>query len=65
MKDIEYRNYIIRYDVKPIPIRSFDYNYCHIDYDGPGDNRSGCAPSVESCKKEIDDLCEDGVTDNG
>ena len=28
-----YRNYIIQYDPPPIPLRQFDWDFAHEDYD--------------------------------
>ena len=51
-----YRNYRIQYDPPPIPIRSCDYQFVHVDYDGPGDHRHGAASSLEMAKAEIDSM---------
>jgi len=49
-----HRGYNITYWQKPIPDRNQDYDWCHADYDGPGDNRCGSAASVQDCKDAID-----------
>ncbi len=62
-----YRNYIIKYDPPPIPIRSCDWQFCHEDYDGapnetggpPADHRSGFAPTLEDAKCLIDEMIDD------
>jgi len=51
---IEYKGFRIECSPKPISYRGFDYDWCHLDYDGEGDNRIGQAASVEDCKTEID-----------
>jgi hypothetical protein len=49
----------IKYNPKPIPTRSCDYDFWHEDYDGPEDNRCGNAESAESCLSQIEEI-EDG-----
>ena len=51
-----YRNYNISYDPPPVPTRAWDYQFAHVDYDGPGDNRCGTAPSLEDAKRQIDEI---------
>jgi hypothetical protein len=58
LPDRFYRGYKIAYDPPPIPIRSFDYHYAHVHYDGEGDPRCGATCSVDQAKREIDDLIE-------
>lgn len=53
----KYKGYFIWYEPKPIPI-SIDYSFCHLDYDGPGDNRCGFAESTEDAMKQIRELEE-------
>lgn len=50
-----YRGYLIHYDPAPIST-PFDYRFVHQDYDGPGDGRCGCSPSIEAAKSRIDDI---------
>lgn len=50
-----YRHCTITYDPPPIPYRGADYRWTHLDYDGPGDRRHGCAASVEAAQAEIDE----------
>lgn len=57
--EVKYRGYTISYWAKPIPIRNFDWDFVHDDYDGPGDLRCGSAPSVEAAKAEIDEKIAD------
>ena len=50
-----YRGYRIAYDPKPIPDRSHDWDWVHVEYDGPEDRRCGTAASIEAAKREIDE----------
>ncbi len=54
-----YRGFLIDYDPPPIPTRAHDWQWCHENYDGPGDNRWGSAPSLEAAKAAIDERIED------
>lgn len=54
-----YRGYRITYDPPPIPTRACDWQYAHVDYDGPGDNRCGYAASLDDAKRDIDALYEE------
>lgn len=54
-----YRGYRISIDPKPIPDRGFDFDFAHIDYDGPGDKRCGNGASVSDCKDRIDEIEEE------
>lgn len=49
-----YRNYKITYNPKPIPDRRHDWDFVHIDYDGPPDHRCGTSSSYEQAKRDID-----------
>lgn len=51
---MKYRGYTITHNPKPIPLRAFDYDYVHDEYDGPDDDRCGSEPSVKECKVAID-----------
>lgn len=51
-----YRNYEISYDPPPIPMRGMDYNFAHVDFDGPEDHRCGCAASVDDAQSRIDEI---------
>lgn len=55
-KEYRYGGYTIRYDIKPIPIRSHDWTWVHMEYDGPEDDRIGTADSVESAVAQIDEF---------
>ena len=55
MSEVEYRGYTIRFNPPPIPIRSHDWEFVHVDYDGPEDSRIGTASSVDAAKSEIDE----------
>lgn len=54
----KYRHFVIAYDPPPIPIRGFDWEFVHEDYDGPNDNRCGRAGSLEEAMATIDELSE-------
>lgn len=56
-----YRAFHITYDPPPIPDRRWDYSYVHYDYGGEGDPRHGHAASVEACKREIDEMYDEGA----
>jgi|GEM_PF-1362400 len=56
--EFTHRSYRIRYNPPPVPFRGFDWEWCHIDYDGPEDNRIGRSCSLEAAKEAIDDLDE-------
>lgn len=51
-----YGPYQIRYNPPPIPSRGHDWEWWHMDYDGPGDRRCGTSPSLEAAKQDIDEL---------
>lgn len=55
-----YRDYKISYDPPPVPTRAWDYQFAHVDYDGPGDNRCGTATSLEDAKRQIDEIIANG-----
>ena len=58
-----YRNYKIEYNPKPIPDRSFDWDYVHEDYDGApdgGDDRCGAVASFEAAILAINELEDEG-----
>lgn len=60
---VKYLDYQIVYNPKPIPLRAFDWDFYHSDYDGPGDIRIGVAPSVEEAKARILELIEEESED--
>jgi hypothetical protein len=45
-----YRGFLITYDPPPIPMRGFDYEFSHVDFDGPDDHRCGVAGSIYEAK---------------
>lgn len=51
-----YRGYRITYNPKPIGDRRHDYDFAHVDYDGPEDRRAGSAASGEQARAAIDDI---------
>lgn len=55
----EYRDYVIEYDPPPIGIRSCDWQFSADGYDGSpdsGDIRCGTGPTLEDCKRQIDEI---------
>jgi hypothetical protein len=54
-----YRGFSIWFDPKPIPHRDVDFDFAHLDYDGPGDKRCGNGASVSDCQDRIDEIIED------
>ena len=59
MKNKTYRGFVLTYWAKPIPYRDCDYDFCHEDYDGPGDPRCGSGPSIADCRDQIDEILLD------
>lgn len=53
-----YRGYRITYEPPPIPARNCDWQFVHLQYDGPEDRRSGHADSLEGARGEIDHLVD-------
>ena len=53
---MRYRDYTIRYDPLPIPIRDHDWLFVHDEYNGPPDPRCGTGASFEDCRAQIDEL---------
>ena len=56
---MKHGDYLITYNPKPIPSRQHDWDWCHQDYDGPGDPRCGTAPTEQKAKEAADN-CEAG-----
>lgn len=54
-----YRGYVITYDPPPIPDRGSDFQFSHVDYDGPGDRRCGTAGSLADTHERIDEIEDD------
>src|SRR5438876_3277322 len=50
-----YRACEISFDPPPIPLRTCDWRWAHVDYDGPPDPRHGLAPSLEAAQAQIDE----------
>ena len=51
--------YVIEYRPPPIPVRSSDWQFSHIDFDGApdsGDRRCGTGESFEQCVEFINEL---------
>lgn len=42
--------------VGPAYTRDSQWQFAHVDYDGPEDNRCGLGSSIEDCKEQIDEL---------
>ncbi len=56
---IEYKNYKISYNPKPIPTSVFDWDWQADGFDGAidsQDDRAGTGSSVDDCKRQIDEL---------
>lgn len=57
-----YRGFHIAHDPPPIPLRHWDWQWWHEDYDGapeetggpPADNRSGASNSLADARRDID-----------
>ena len=48
----------VSYNPPPIPLRGFDYDFSHVDYDG--DNElCGVGASVDDCIRQIEELEQD------
>lgn len=56
---MRYRDFEITNICPPIPTRSCDWEFAHVEYDGPEDNRIGHGPTVEDCKRQIDEWYEE------
>jgi hypothetical protein len=54
-----YRGYVISYDPPPIPYRGGDFQFHHVDYDGPEDRRCGTAGSLADAHERIDEIEDD------
>ena len=44
------------YNPPPIPMRNCDWQFCHTDYDGPGDMRCGCGSCPEMCLERVKEI---------
>jgi hypothetical protein len=53
---LKYKDWEITYSPKPIPVRVYDYDAVHKDYDGPEDDRCFAGESVQALKDEIDEM---------
>ena len=56
---MRYGNWEITHNPKPVPMRGFDWDYCHRDFDGApdsGDRRCGYAASATDAMKAIDEI---------
>lgn len=59
----DYRGWQIEYSPPPIPVRDFDWNATHPDYDGAAgadDNRRVFGKSWDAVRSEIDEYFEEG-----
>lgn len=52
---LEYRDY----EIWPIDIMQFRFEFNHKDYDGPEDRRLGTGKTIEDCRQQIDEQIED------
>jgi len=48
INELKYRGYTITHNPKPIPLRSFDWDFAHDDYDGAVDSKDDRCGSVGS-----------------
>jgi hypothetical protein len=55
---IHYRNYEIRYWMKPVPVRDWDWDWHHKDFD-LDDHRYGHSKTLEDAKADIDEQIEE------
>jgi len=55
--EIKALGYDIVYNPPPIPMRNCDWQFCHEDYDGPGDFRCGCGSCPEMCLERVREMC--------
>ena len=53
MKPVIYKNWEITYSPKPIPVRVYDYDAVHHDYDGPEDGRCITGDSVDDQLEQL------------
>lgn len=60
MANEPYRGWDISYDPPPIPIRQFDWQGTHPDYDGDEDSRFLQAATLEELKADIDEFEDEG-----
>ena len=51
-----YRGFLIVFNPPPIPMRGFDYEFSHVDFDGPDDHRCGVAGSIYEAQAFIDEI---------
>jgi hypothetical protein len=56
MSNFKYKDWEITYNPKPIPVRVYDYEAVHKDYDGLEENRCFTGESVQALKDRIDEL---------
>jgi hypothetical protein len=59
--DHRYGPWLIYYEPPPIPIRTCDWHFVHVDFDGAPDGhdrRCGSAPSVEDALAQIEEIEE-------
>jgi len=59
MSERRYGSWRITYDPPPIPLRTMDWSYVHVDYDGADDSRDtrcGYAPDLATCIVEINEI---------
>ena len=59
----QYRGFEIIYDPPPIPYRNLDWQFAHIEYDGPEDHRCGAGESEAECREFIDEIISEGEYD--
>ena len=52
------KGWTISYNPPPIPMRDFDYDFSHVDYDGDSE-LCGVGASVGDCIRQIEELEQD------
>jgi hypothetical protein len=55
---VVYRGYHVYYDPPPIPLRTCDWHFVHLDWD-EGDKRCGHAVTAKDAYAQIDDIEDD------
>jgi len=64
--NLKYKDFIIKPTdpQPPIPDRSMDWSWVHVDWIDPSDPRSGYGANPKDCKEKIDQYLEDYDYDN-
>jgi hypothetical protein len=59
---VKFQGYTITRNPKPGPSNSFDWDWVHDDYQGPGDDRCGWSASLADAERAIEQI-NDGDED--